>query len=112
MGENIDSIPFKLSMEYSETIRAIANKEKLGYIGLNEILTRDLIQTGKRDVATYVLDTWFIYSAIIQHYLLCRDWDAISDSRNLLYMTDNIHLNGRGGKILAAGIKEILTAEK
>ena len=108
LGENIESLPFKLSMEYSAIIRDIAKKEKLGYIGLNEILTRDLIREGKKDVAPYTTGLWFMYSAILQHYLFCKDWDAISDSRGLTYMTDNIHLNGKGGRILAAAMKEIL----
>ncbi|MEJ5361691.1 MAG: SGNH/GDSL hydrolase family protein [Spirochaetota bacterium] len=108
LGENIDSIPFKLSMEYSDIIRDIAEKEKLSYIGLNEILTRDLIREGKRDIAPYTTGLWFMYSAIIQHYLFGRDWNSISDSRNLTYMTDNIHINGKAGRILSAAIKEIL----
>jgi len=108
LGENIESLPFKLTMEYSAIIRDIAKKEKLGYIGLNEILTRDLIREGKRDVAPYTTGLWFMYSAILQHYLFGRDWDAISESRGLTYMTDNIHLNGKGGRILAAAMKEIL----
>jgi lysophospholipase L1-like esterase len=112
LGENIDSIPFKLTIEYSNIIRDIAKKEKLDYIGLNEILTRDLIREGKRDIAPYETGLWFMYSAIMQHYLLGKDWDEISDARGLTYMTDDIHLNGRGGKILAAAIKEILTKEK
>lgn len=112
LGENIDSLPFKLTIEYSNIIRDIAKKEKLDYIGLNEILTRDLIREGKRNIAPYETGLWFMYSAIMQHYLLGRDWDDISDARGLTYMTDNIHLNGRGGKILAAAIKEILTKEK
>jgi len=112
LGENIDSLPFKLSMEYSAIIRDIAQKEKLGYIGLNEILTRDLIREGKRDVAPYTTGLWFMYSAIIQHYLFARDWDTISDSRGLTYMTDNIHINGKAGRILAAAIKEKLISNK
>ncbi|HXK65460.1 MAG TPA: SGNH/GDSL hydrolase family protein [Spirochaetota bacterium] len=112
LGENIDSLPFKLSMEYSAIIRDIAQKEKLGYIGLNEILTRDLIREGKRDVAPYTTGLWFMYSAIIQHYLFGRDWDTISDSRGLTYMTDNIHINGKAGRILAAAIKEKLISNK
>ncbi len=112
IGENIDSLPFKLTIEYSDVIRDIAKKEKLGYIGLNEMLTRDLIREGKKNIAPYETGLWFMYSAIMQHYLLGRDWDTISDGRGLAYLTDNIHLNGRGGKILAAAIKDILTKEK
>ncbi len=108
LGENIDSIPFKLSIEYSDIIRDIAKKEKLDYIPLNEILTRDLIRQGKRDVAPYQTGIWFMYSAIIAHYLFGKDWDAISEERGLTYMTDNIHINGKAGRILAAAIKEIL----
>ncbi|MGQ9843760.1 MAG: SGNH/GDSL hydrolase family protein [Spirochaetota bacterium] len=108
LGENIDSIPFKLTMDYSAIIRDIAKEEKVGYIGLNEILTRDLMREEKRDVAPYTTGLWFMYSAILQHFLFGKDWDAISDSRGLTYMTDNIHLNGKGGRILAAAIKEIL----
>ena len=111
LGENIESLPFKLSMEYSAIIRDIAKKEKLGYIGLNEILTRDLIREGRRDVAPYTTGLWFMYCAILQHYLFGRDWDTISNSRGLTYMTDNIHLNGKGGRILAAAMKEILVSD-
>ncbi|MCX8125147.1 MAG: SGNH/GDSL hydrolase family protein [Spirochaetes bacterium] len=112
LGENIDSLPFKLTIEYSAEIRDIAKKEKLMYIGLNEILTRDLIQAGKRDIAPYTTDIWFMYSAILQHYIFGKDWDDISKARGLTYMTDNIHLNGKGGRILAAAIKDVLIKEK
>lgn len=52
-----------------------------------------------------------MYSAILAHYLFGKDWDAISEERGLTYMTDNIHINGKAGRILAAAIKEILTKD-
>jgi len=108
LGENIDSAPFKLAVDYSRLIREIATGKGVSYIPLNETLSGELIRGGNKNARPYSRDQWFMYSAILQRHLLRRDWSAISDDRGLRFLTDNIHLNERGGKILAARIKEAL----
>ncbi|MBN1495709.1 MAG: SGNH/GDSL hydrolase family protein [Spirochaetes bacterium] len=110
LGENIDSAPFKLAVDYSRLIRELATGNGVSYIPFNEVLSDELVKGGKKNARPYSRDQWFMYSAILQHYLLCRDWNAISDDRGLRFLTDNIHLNERGGKILAALIKEALVS--
>lgn len=108
LGEDTESAPFKLAVDYSRLIREIAARNGVSYIPFNEILSGELIRGGNKNARPYSRDQWFMYSAILQRHLLRRDWSAISDDRGLRFLTDNIHLNERGGKILAARIKEAL----
>lgn len=108
LGENPSSIPFKRAMSYSKIIKNIAVKKAVAYIPLNEILSEQIIKHGNKDIEPYRYNEWFMYSAILQHYLLFKDWDTISNERGLMFTPDNIHLNERAGKILAQNIKNHL----
>lgn len=110
LGEDIESAPFKLAADYSRLIKEIAVEMKVSYLPFNEILTAELVRRRKKVALPYSDDPWFMYTALLKHYLFCKDWDAISDNRGLQFLTDNIHLNSRCGKILAAKIKEALSA--
>ncbi|MBP7737704.1 MAG: SGNH/GDSL hydrolase family protein [Spirochaetes bacterium] len=109
LGERADSEPFRLAADYSKAIKEIASEKKVSYIPLNEILSAELDRRGKKDVKPYSMDEGFMYRSIAKRYLLRKTWDTISDDRGLLFMPDNIHLNERGGKILAERIKMTLT---
>ena len=111
LGENLDSLPFKKAIEYSQLIKNIARLKKVGYIGFNEVLTDQIVTRGKKDISEYKLDKWYMYMAILSKYMFLNDWDNISDDRGLLFLTDNLHLNGRGGKILVSKIKENLISK-
>lgn len=111
LGENLDSLPFKKAIEYSQLIKNIARLKKVGYIGFNEVLTDQIVTRGKKDISAYKLDKWYMYMAILSKYMFLNDWDNISDDRGLLFLTDNLHLNGRGGKILVSKIKENLISK-
>ncbi|MEE9912291.1 MAG: SGNH/GDSL hydrolase family protein [Deltaproteobacteria bacterium] len=111
LGEKVDSIPFQRSIEYSHDIKRIAEERNVGYIALNETLTEAIIKNGGKDIKEYELDLVSMYGAIFSHYLLSQSWDDISDKRGLLFLTDNVHLNNRGGNILIAKIKERLFSE-
>lgn len=112
LGEKADSLPFQRSMEYSQAIKQIAKEKKVGYIAFNETLTDAIIQYGKKDIKGYELDLGSMYGAIFSHYLLLQSWDDISDKRGLQFLTDNLHLNRRGGDILTAKIKERLLSKQ
>lgn len=111
LGENLDSLPFKKAIEYSQLIKNIARLKKVGYIGFNEVLTDQIVTRGKKDISAYKLDKWYMYMAILSKYMFLNDWDNISDDRGLLFLTDNLHLNGTGGKILVSKIKENLISK-
>lgn len=108
LGEKVDSVPFQKSIEYSHYIKNVAQEKKVGYIALNETLTDAIIKNGNNDIKGYELDLGGMYGAIFSHYLLLQSWDDISDKRGLQFLTDNLHLNNRGGNILIAKIKESL----
>lgn len=112
ISEKADSIPFEKSIEYSHYIKDMALKKKVGYIGFNEALVDEIIKHGKRNVAGYDPHEWAMYSAIAFHYLLLQSWDKISERRGLQFLTDNVHLNSRGGHILKTKIKEAILSNK
>jgi hypothetical protein len=63
-------------------------------------------------VKGYELDLRGMYGAIFSHYLLKQSWDDIARKRGRLFLTDNLHLNGRAGNILTEKIKERLLSKQ
>ena len=111
LGEKTDSIPFKKSVEYSQSIKDISQQKNVGYIGFNEVLADELMKNANKKVSEYKLDLWSMYGGILLHYVLLQSWDDISDKRGLQFLVDNIHLNNRGGNILITKIKERLLSK-
>jgi len=112
ISEKADSIPFQKSIEYSRCIKEIAQKKQAGYIGFNEALTDEIIKHGKRNAAGFNSNRRAMFGAIAAHYLLLESWDEISGGNGLRFLTDNVHLNSRGGHILKTKIKETILSKK
>lgn len=108
ISEKTNSVPFVKSVEYARVIRDTAQKLNAGYIGLNELLTADIIKKGGATVEGFSSDRRAMFYAIALHYLLMRSWDEISDRQGFLFLTDHVHLNSRGGHLLKTKIKETL----
>ncbi len=108
LGENLESIPLQKTIEYRDIMKKTAEEYEVSYLPLNETLIRELRKYPNQDSNTYYKNTPLIYWVIFKRYTFFQSWDSLSDQSGNRFMTDNIHLNARAGKILEEMIQEEL----
>lgn len=108
LGEDPESIPFQRSIEYSKLLKEIGSSKKVTYKPFNEQLVQAILTNNNPNPSRYEMNRWGMYSTIIGHYVFYKSWDELSDKKGMLFLTDNIHLNARAGKILESMILEEL----
>ncbi|MCW7468304.1 SGNH/GDSL hydrolase family protein [Leptospira kanakyensis] len=113
LGEDPTSIPFQRSKRFAELTKQISTKEKTNYKPLHETLSQGLDEAKLSSRKPYVQSTWGMYLTILKYYSTTSSWDDLGDSNGYYYLTDGIHLNARGGKILEGmALEEILPNKK
>jgi len=107
--EDANSLGYKQAKLYSSVIKGIATDKKVIYLPLNEEMDKAVRQrkpTSERVFQGH--ERGPMYKAIFSHYILGRSWNAIADRNGSLYLTDSIHLNKRGSKIVADLIDDFI----
>ncbi|MBM9546627.1 SGNH/GDSL hydrolase family protein [Leptospira sp. 201903074] len=113
LGEDTNSIPFQRSKRFAELTKEVVTKEKAIYKPLHETLSKGLETSITKTHKPYIQSTWGMYWTILKYYSSKASWDDLGESNGYYYLTDAIHLNERGGKILEAmALEEILPGEK
>jgi lysophospholipase L1-like esterase len=108
LGEDLDSVALRRTVEYSEIVRKVAADQGVTYLPLNERMIADL--AGTTPGMRYRPDGAQAQRAAIQHFVLRRSLDAISRSRGLRLTTDMVHLNTRGATMVADLIEGFATS--
>ncbi|PJZ79606.1 SGNH/GDSL hydrolase family protein [Leptospira meyeri] len=113
LGEDPNSIPFQRSKRFAELTKEVVTKEKAIYKPLHETLAKGLEESKQSFRKPYLQSTWGMYWTILRYYSTTASWDDLGDSNGYYYLTDAIHLNERGGKILEAmALEEILIGKR
>ncbi|EMJ88860.1 SGNH/GDSL hydrolase family protein [Leptospira meyeri] len=113
LGEDPNSIPFQRSKRFAELTKEVVTKEKAIYKPLHETLAKGLEESNQSLRKPYRQSTWGMYWTILKYYSTTASWDDLGDSNGYYYLTDAIHLNERGGKILEAmALEEILIGKR
>ncbi|EOQ98336.1 GDSL-like protein [Leptospira wolbachii serovar Codice str. CDC] len=113
LGEDPESIPFQRSKRFAELTKEVVTKEKAIYKPLHETLSKGLETSNIKIRKPYIQSTWGMYWTILKYYSTTATWDDLGESNGYYYLTDAIHLNERGGKILELmALEEILPGEK
>lgn len=111
IGENTDSEVFQHSIEISRMIQNIALERDLTYIPLNEAMVELLIQANQTPAIStedYSIDL-ITYIAVFYNYILGYSYDEISkDVFNQILLCDFLHLNSKGGLIVAGYIETFI----
>lgn len=95
--------------EYAEKTRGIASRHDAAYLPLYETM-RDLIAADPGKAATGLSFSQYYVNLFRQH-ALGRDLDEIGKRNGWRYHIDGVHLNRRGGMLLAELVQDYLDAE-
>jgi lysophospholipase L1-like esterase len=88
---------------FSGIIKEVAERQGAVYLPLFESMERTLAgRTRHADSESFHgHERGAMYGAILRHYLLGQDWNTISRANGFLLLVDFIHLNERGGHMVA-----------
>ena len=106
IGEEIDHIAYQRTKEYSVIIRDVAQENDVDYLPLHENITEYLISENHRPRLSY--ENGFrriMINGFLSHFLLGTSFDKIATNNGFLIVTDFLHLNHRGAKMVADLIK-------
>ncbi|MCW7493409.1 SGNH/GDSL hydrolase family protein [Leptospira sp. 2 VSF19] len=112
LGEDKNSIPFQRSKRFAELTKEVVTKEKVTYKPLHETLSKGLEDSKLTNKKPYISNTWGMYWTILKYYSTPATWNDLGDSNGYHYLTDAIHLNERGGKILEPMVLEEILSNK
>lgn len=94
--------------DYTVTVREVADAANVMYVPLNEAFQSQL--KDERGAAPYESGVRLTFSTIGSYYLRGKSWDDIAERNGFKFLTDHIHLNDQGAKIIARLIGEALTS--
>ncbi|MFD4461240.1 SGNH/GDSL hydrolase family protein [Nocardia sp. NPDC058480] len=100
LGEDLDATINHTLAGYNAAIEQIAADTDVNYLPLHERMTEVLRQAdtpGPEYSFTFVR----ALAAATQHYLLGQSWDQVARNGGMRLLIDHIHLNDRGGAIVA-----------
>jgi len=100
IGETPNSKMNKTVAQYNGFIKELAMQRDVTYLPLNERMWQ---YVNARDGLNGICedDAGLMEKAIAKHYLLGQSWDEVSAQNNLHLLTDCVHLNDRGAKMVA-----------
>jgi len=106
IGEDINHIAYQRTKEYSGIILDVAQENNVDYLPLHEKITEYLLAEDHHPRLSY--DNGFriiMIKGILSHFLLGTSFDKIATNNGFLIVTDFLHLNHRGSKMVADLIK-------
>jgi len=108
VGENLDSLENTTLADYNAELKQIAGKEEVAYLPVNEkqrdFLNREISGKGKG----YNRNKNIAFRSLLQHFLKFMSLDAISEKNGYLLLTDGIHQNSLGAKMIADEIEKFI----
>jgi lysophospholipase L1-like esterase len=108
VGEDLDSVENNTIAEYNTELKRISQAERIAYVPVFEkqknLLMNEIEGKGKE----YIKGTKMAFKSLVLHYVLFFSLDTISRKNGFLLLTDGVHLNSRGAKIVANEIVEFI----
>ena len=108
ISEDLDHEANRRAELYSQLIKQIAQREGVAYLPLRERLLAELRARPGRPRARHEQTTRLVRLALLRHYALGQSWDRIATSHGCRFLTDNLHLNAAGARIVEELIAEWL----
>lgn len=106
LGEDLSSEPNLKVIKYNEVIKEIADKYSVNYLTVNEQQVEFLRSAQSKPGRAY--SPWLFVKARLRHFLLRQSYDEISQKNGLLLTIESIHMNSKGGTMIADQIEAFL----
>jgi hypothetical protein len=107
LGEDLASEPNQLVSRYNETIKAVAEKSHVAFLPVYESQVQYLRSTQRLPGRAFQ-GFGLMWKAILRHRLLGQSFDKISEENGFLLTIEGIHMNSRGGTMIADQVEAFL----
>lgn len=104
IGENLESAENKALDQYNKVLKQIAEQENVSHIPVNERQKAFLIERNGGSGKEAANSTKMAFQSLFRHYFLFESLDRISRRNGFLLLTDGIHQNSTGAKMIAEEI--------
>lgn len=102
IGEDFQHYAYKRTVHYGNIIKSVALKEKITYLPLHENMAEVLKKQNSKPKISYGKKWKFImYREILRLHLFGRSFEEISKANGFVLLTDCLHLNQKGAKMIA-----------
>ena len=108
IGEDKGHISFKRSKEYSEIIQNISIDQNVDYLPLHERIDEYLGPDNHPLISYDDGYRWVMVKGFFLHFLFGYHFDRIASKNGFVILTDFLHLNSSGAKIIAGLIQKWL----
>jgi lysophospholipase L1-like esterase len=107
LGEDLSSEPNQQVIKYNEVIKEIADKYSVNYLPINEQQVEFLHATQSKAGRTFK-GMGLFFRVVLRHSLFRQSFDEISEKNGLMLTIECIHLNSKGGTMVADQIEGFL----
>lgn len=108
LTEQADSPAFQASHRFAEAGREIAEAQGVAYLPLHEAMVAHLLAHPSAPTEAFDMRRRLIERTIVRRYFAGQDWDAIAQAYGFTLLTDFIHLNCTGARMVAQHIEDFL----
>lgn len=110
LGEDMQHAANQMVKDYIDALKVLKEKHQCDWIPLHEHLVMHLLHHLPTRLVPLTSGLGLIVKAILRRFLLFQSWDNISKVYGLTLLTDTLHLNDTGGKILEQLVSKYLQA--
>lgn len=108
LGEGLDEESNRRVARYAAELADIAQAQRVTYLPLFELMVEELEKTGHVPRRSYEAGVMGMTRDWLKQYLLKQSYDRISADNGYYFLTDGIHLNTRGARLVARLIEGFL----
>jgi lysophospholipase L1-like esterase len=108
IGEHLESRSNQRLRVYNEVIQQIARREGLAYLPVYEHMAEYLKSTGTHAGKAHQSRIFMTAELTLRHLILQESYESISQRKGFTILTDGLHLNEKGAKLIADVYEEYL----
>ncbi len=112
IGEDSKKKCYEIAVRFSKIIKKLSQEFEISYLNLFEIIDAFLKKNPINPKFSYDKGSFLMIKGVATHYLTGRSWDKISKSIGHLLHSDFVHLNDKGGKMVANLIENFILESK
>ena len=107
LGEDLTSVPIQLISRYNEAIKGVAEKYHVVFLPVFESQVQYL-RSAQHGPGRSFQGFGLLWRSILRHRVLGQSFDKISEKNGFLLTIEGIHMNSRGGTMIADQVKAFL----
>jgi lysophospholipase L1-like esterase len=108
MGEHLESRPNQRLRAYNAIIQEIAGREGLAYLPVYERMADYLKSTGTHAGKPHQSRIFMTAELTLRHLFFKESYESISRRKGFTILTDGVHLNEKGAKLITDVYEEYL----